>query len=100
MPNAKTVDARGLPCPRPVIETKKALEKIENSTIPADLQKMFDQNRKAFENFQAFPLSSRQMILYWIQDAKRPETRQRRIEETVALAEKNIRVNEFRAKTT
>jgi uncharacterized protein YdeI (YjbR/CyaY-like superfamily) len=76
--------------------TWMALEKIENSTIPVDLQKMFDQNRKAFENFQKFPLSSMQMILYWIQDAKRPETRQRRIEETVALAEKNIRVNEFR----
>ncbi len=27
------VDARGLPCPRPVIETKKALEKIEGGAI-------------------------------------------------------------------
>ncbi|MFA5374544.1 MAG: sulfurtransferase-like selenium metabolism protein YedF [Dehalococcoidia bacterium] len=33
MPNAKTVDARGLPCPRPVIETKKALGEIEKGSI-------------------------------------------------------------------
>ncbi len=78
--------------------TWTALEKIENSTIPDDLQKQFDQNKTAFENFQAFASSSKQMILYWIQDAKRPETRQKRIEETVALAEKNVRVNEFRQK--
>ena len=29
----KEVDARGLPCPRPVIETKKALEEIEEGKI-------------------------------------------------------------------
>jgi uncharacterized protein YdeI (YjbR/CyaY-like superfamily) len=78
--------------------TWRALEKIENNKIPEDLQKLFNQNKKAFENFQSFPSSSKQMILYWIQDAKRPETRQKRIEETVALAEKNIRANEFRQK--
>ena len=27
------VDARGLPCPRPVINTKKALEEIEEGVI-------------------------------------------------------------------
>jgi len=75
-----------------------ALEQIENNEIPEDLQKRFDQNKGAFENFQSFPSSSKQMILYWIQDAKRSETRQKRIEETVALAEKNIRANEFRQK--
>ena len=47
-----------------------ALEKIENNEIPEDLQKLFDQNKKAFENFQSFPSSSKQMILYWIHDRK------------------------------
>ncbi len=78
--------------------TWTALEKIQNAEIPADLQNLFDQNKKAFENFQAFPQSSKQVILYWITEAKRPETRQKRLEETVALAEKNIRANEFRQK--
>lgn len=30
---AREVDARGLPCPQPVINTKKALEEIEEGTI-------------------------------------------------------------------
>jgi|GEM_PF-4257326 len=29
----RQVDARGLPCPRPVVETKKALQPIEEGTI-------------------------------------------------------------------
>jgi uncharacterized protein YdeI (YjbR/CyaY-like superfamily) len=78
--------------------TWTAIEKIEKLEIPDDLQRIFDQNKKALENFQVFPASSKQVILYWIQEAKRPETRQKRIQETVALAEKNIRVNEFRQK--
>jgi uncharacterized protein YdeI (YjbR/CyaY-like superfamily) len=78
--------------------TWTALEKIQNAEIPEDLQLLFDQNKKAFKNFQAFPTSSKQIILYWISNAKRSETRQKRIEETVALAEKNIRANEFRRK--
>jgi uncharacterized protein YdeI (YjbR/CyaY-like superfamily) len=76
--------------------TWTAMEKIQNAEIPEDLQRLFDQNKKAFENFQAFPTSSKQIILYWISSAKRPETRQKRIQDTVALAEKNIRANEFR----
>jgi uncharacterized protein YdeI (YjbR/CyaY-like superfamily) len=80
------------------IGTWTALEKIQNAEIPEDLQLLFDQNKAAFKNFQLFPTSSKQIILYWISNAKRPETRQKRIEETVALAEKNIRANEFRQK--
>ena len=29
----REVDARGLPCPRPVVETKKALDEIETGTV-------------------------------------------------------------------
>jgi len=32
-------------------------------------------------------------ILEWIQNAKRPDTRQKRIEETVNFAKQSIRVN-------
>lgn len=77
-----------------------ALEKMQSLEIPADLQGLFDQNRKAFENFEAFPPSSRRMILFWISGAKRSETRKRRIEQTVALAEKNIQVNLDRQEQT
>ena len=76
--------------------TWMALEETQNSVIPNDLQKMFDQNKTALKNFQAFPQSSKRIILEWIQNAKTPKTRQRRIEETVSLAEYNIKANHYR----
>ena len=74
--------------------TWEALVDIENIVIPPDLQKLFDKNKKAFKNFQAFSPSSRRMILAWILNAKRPETRKNRIEETVRLAKENIKAHQ------
>ena len=48
----KTVDARGLPCPRPVIETKKALETIEKGSITVIVDRP-----DASENVQRFAKS-------------------------------------------
>ncbi|HUM46468.1 MAG TPA: YdeI/OmpD-associated family protein [Chitinophagales bacterium] len=76
--------------------TWTALEGVQNSVIPTDLQKLFSKNKKAFTHFNAFPPSSKRIILEWILNAKRPETRQKRIQETVELAEKNIRANHYR----
>lgn len=69
------------------------LEEVDNLVIPEDLQKRSDRNKTALNNFQAFSISARKMILWWIKSAKRPETRKKRIEETVTLAAKNIRAN-------
>ena len=74
--------------------TWEALIEIENMVIPPDLQKLFDKNKKAFKNFLAFSPSSRRMILAWILNAKRPETRKNRIEETVRLAKENIKAHQ------
>jgi uncharacterized protein YdeI (YjbR/CyaY-like superfamily) len=63
----------------------------ETDSIPPDLLKILSKKRKAFENFRNFPPSSRRMIIQWIISAKKPETRQLRIEQTVALAAQNIR---------
>lgn len=76
--------------------TWNALDEVEEMTIPEDLQKAFDKNKTAFENFDKFPRSSKRNILEWIMNAKREETRQKRIEETVNLAEKNIKANHYR----
>jgi len=48
----KTVDARGLPCPRPVIETKKALKEIEEGSITVIVDRP-----EASENVQRFAKS-------------------------------------------
>jgi Bacteriocin-protection, YdeI or OmpD-Associated len=44
-------------------------------------------------NFARFPPSSGQLILAWIASAKRPATRQRRIQQTLTLAAHDIRAN-------
>lgn len=71
----------------------QALDQVEEITIPDDLQALFNKDKTAHKNWQAFPRSAKRGILEWILNAKRPETRQKRIEETVSLAAKNIKAN-------
>jgi len=84
------------------IETAKqngtwtALDEVEAITIPKDLQQAFNNNKIGFEYFDKFPRSSKRGILEWIMNAKRTETRQKRIEETIELASKNIKANHYR----
>ena len=73
--------------------TWDALNDVDNNVVPADLQLLFNNNDEAFNNFEAFSNSSKCIILEWIQAARRPETREKRIEETVELAAKNIRAH-------
>jgi uncharacterized protein YdeI (YjbR/CyaY-like superfamily) len=72
--------------------TWDALKDVLNLVIPDDLQSLFDRNPTALTNFNAFSPSYRRMILEWLRQAKRPETRQKRIEKIVRLAEKNSRM--------
>jgi uncharacterized protein YdeI (YjbR/CyaY-like superfamily) len=71
--------------------TWTALDKVEQLEIPTDLQVLFDSNPIAEGYFAGFSKSSKRGILEWILNAKRPETRQKRIEETVRLATLNKR---------
>lgn len=61
--------------------------------LPPDLQREFDENRIAYRNFERLPSPSRALILNWIDKATQPETRRRRIEQTIALAESNASVS-------
>ncbi len=85
-----------------MIETAKqdgtwtALEAVQDSVIPPDLDQAFQKNEAALRNFSAFPPSSKRIILEWILNAKRPQTRQKRIDETVELAARNIKANHYR----
>jgi uncharacterized protein YdeI (YjbR/CyaY-like superfamily) len=78
--------------------TWNALDEVENLVIPEDLQQGLDKNPQASEYFTAFPRSVKRGILEWISNAKREETRQKRISETVELAAQNIRANQYRQK--
>lgn len=68
-----------------------ALDDVENGIIPEDLQKAFDQNLKAFENYNGFSPSYRKNYLYWLNQAKREATRQQRIEKIIELCAANIK---------
>ena len=76
--------------------TWEALDDVQNSVVPPDLAEALLANPAAKGNFDGFPPSSKRIILEWILNAKKPETRQKRIEDTVALAAKNIKANHYR----
>jgi uncharacterized protein YdeI (YjbR/CyaY-like superfamily) len=67
-----------------------SLDAIEALTIPTDLQQALEFNQTAKANFAAFSNSAKKNILYWIESAKRPETRLKRIERTIDAAAQNI----------
>lgn len=76
--------------------TWEALVDVQNSVIPDDLQKQLNKNKTALKNFNGFSPSSKRIILEWILNAKKGETRRKRIEETVRLAIDNIKANHYR----
>lgn len=69
----------------------ESLDAVENLEIPTDLQKAFDNNVIAFDNYNNFSKSYRKSYLYWLNQAKREETRQNRISEIIDLCAKNIK---------
>ena len=67
------------------------LDDVEALIVPGDLGEALGEGTDARRHWDAFPPSSRRGILEWIKQAKRPETRERRIAETARLAARNIR---------
>jgi uncharacterized protein YdeI (YjbR/CyaY-like superfamily) len=72
------------------------LDAVERLVVPPDLAAALNRRPPATQNFEAFPRSVKRAILEWIEQAKRPETRARRVEETASLAQKNERANQWR----
>lgn len=53
--------------------------------LPAYVAKAFKTNLKAWQHFQALAPTYRRHFVVWIHTAKRPETRERRIRESIVL---------------
>jgi len=68
-----------------------SLDRSESLTVPDDLAAAFRPRPKARAFFDAFSPASRKAIIWWVESAKRPETRARRIAETVRLAAQNLK---------
>lgn len=71
--------------------TWTAMDDVENGVIPPNLQKAFDANPLAFENYQKFSKGYRKSYLSWLNSAKREATKEKRISEIIRLCAANIK---------
>lgn len=65
------------------------LDEVDALIVPADLAAALAENEVAGSAFAALPPSRRRQILYWVASAKRPETRQKRIRNSVVATAEN-----------
>jgi uncharacterized protein YdeI (YjbR/CyaY-like superfamily) len=64
---------------------ERAYEGASTISVPADLQERLDENPAAAAFFATLDSTNRYAVLYRIHDAKRPETRARRIDRFVEM---------------
>jgi uncharacterized protein YdeI (YjbR/CyaY-like superfamily) len=65
-----------------------AYDSPTTATVPDDLREALEQNRRASQAFASLDSRNRYAILHRLQEAKKPQTRQRRIEQFVAMLAK------------
>jgi uncharacterized protein YdeI (YjbR/CyaY-like superfamily) len=68
---------------------EKAYGRRTKPEMPEDLRKALEKNEKALYNFRNFPAGSQTTYIYWLNSAKRPETREKRINNIVRFAFEN-----------
>lgn len=71
------------------------LDEVEELIIPPDLEKAFENYTGSKDYFISLSKSVRKMMLQWIVLAKRPETRQKRIDEVAECAGQNKKPKQF-----
>ena len=71
------------------------LDTVEELIIPEDLETAFQKHQGSKDYFLTLSKSVKKMMLQWLVLAKRPETRQKRIDEIAELAGKNKRPKQF-----
>jgi uncharacterized protein YdeI (YjbR/CyaY-like superfamily) len=71
-----------------------ALDDVDELRMPEDLAQALAGNPEAQRNFEGFTASAQKTTLWWVKSARRPETRARRIAESVRLAAKNKTVQQ------
>lgn len=63
------------------------------ATVPDDLKHELDRNEAAAEFFAKLDSANRYAILYRLQEAKKPETRQKRLRKFVAMLERGEKIH-------
>jgi uncharacterized protein YdeI (YjbR/CyaY-like superfamily) len=70
-----------------------AYEGQGTAKVPSDLQRELDANNTAAEFFASLDSANRYAILYRLQEAKKPETRERRLRKFVAMLERGEKIH-------
>ena len=73
-----------------------AMDSAEALVVPEELEAAFCRHPGSRPHWDAFPPSARRSILGWIAQAKRPDTRARRVEQTAERAARGERANQPR----
>ena len=60
-----------------------ALDQVEKLAVPDDLGRVLAENHQARKAYEELPPSQKKQYLYWINSAKRDDTRERRVRETI-----------------
>ena len=76
-----------------------AYESQKNISIPEDFQVALDKNKTAKAFFATLKSAERYSFLFRIQTAKKPETRQKRIQQFVEMLEKHEKIHFFKTST-
>lgn len=71
------------------------LDEVEELVIPKDFEDALGQYEGATDYFLGLSKSVKKMMLYWLVSAKRPETRQKRIDELVEHASRKTKPKQF-----
>ena len=77
-----------------------AYDAVEALIVPPDLDAALETNEAARRHFAAFRPSTKKQVLWWVESAKRPETRANRIDRIVAAAAENRNPIAYAKKST
>ena len=72
------------------------LDTVEELFVPNDLEKALHSYSGAKDYFDNLSKSAKKMLLHWVVSAKRPETREKRINEIAELAAQHLKPKQFR----
>jgi uncharacterized protein YdeI (YjbR/CyaY-like superfamily) len=97
---ATELSAAGLMAPAGLAAFERRDEKLsevyayerKSAALPADAEKKFKADKKAWENFSKMPPGYRRLVSHWVGSAKREETREKRLAELIALSRRGERI--------
>jgi uncharacterized protein YdeI (YjbR/CyaY-like superfamily) len=77
----------------PEILTRRPRKHPDKLIIPAYIEKKFNSTPEAAANFNKLPPSHKKRYIGWIDDAKREETKLRRLEQAIEMLRKNEKLS-------